>query len=366
MTTQSLALSESMECPLCLGAGELKRSEVLDRLGVKDFARVAQLSAEEAFRLLLQNHHHDEQTVWARFETELTKRTAEIEQRHRDELQTLGGRLKEFESAARVADERKALDVQRLRAELETKLHSGESQREDLNRRVEDYFREITQLRERNQELETEMSKVARVGKLEEVSFADEARTWAGICVSEKLPKNGDFILAYRDPSGVPAQPKMLVDNKDKTVVAESDLDKLVRDAKERNVPVGVIVAKEESQLRQVDKETRWGQKDGVWILRTTRQWLPRDLDVLKPLFERMRTQGSDFLEKNAALGEEIRRTFADLDRVECELKKAAKAIGAATGLVGKYRGRLQELCDNAPARKMPPTSERSAARINQ
>jgi len=28
---------------------------------------------------------------------------------------------------------------------------------------------------------------VARVGKLEEVSFADEARTWAGICVSEKL-----------------------------------------------------------------------------------------------------------------------------------------------------------------------------------
>ena len=34
---QSLKLSETMECPLCLGAGELKRSEVLDRLGVKGF-----------------------------------------------------------------------------------------------------------------------------------------------------------------------------------------------------------------------------------------------------------------------------------------------------------------------------------------
>jgi hypothetical protein len=87
---------------------------------------------------------------------------------------------------------------------------------------------------------------------------------------------------------------------------------------------------------------------------------------VLKPLFERMRVQGSDFLDKNVALSEEVRRTFADLDRVEGELKKAAKAIGAATGLVTKYRGRLQELCDNAPTRKMPPTSERSAARINQ
>jgi hypothetical protein len=63
MTTQSLALSESMECPLCLGAGELKRSEVLDRLGVKDFARVAQLSAEEAFRLLQQKHTHDHREI---------------------------------------------------------------------------------------------------------------------------------------------------------------------------------------------------------------------------------------------------------------------------------------------------------------
>ena len=71
MTTQSLALSENMECPLCLGEGKLKRSEVLDRLGVKDFARVAQLSAEEAFRLLQQKHTHDHHDAWARFETEL-------------------------------------------------------------------------------------------------------------------------------------------------------------------------------------------------------------------------------------------------------------------------------------------------------
>src|ERR1017187_9725417 len=98
MTTQSPVPTETIECPLCLGEGKLKRTEVLDRLGVKDFARVAQLSAKEAFRLLQQKHHHDQQTVWARFETELTKRTAEIERRHRDELQTLGGRLKEFES----------------------------------------------------------------------------------------------------------------------------------------------------------------------------------------------------------------------------------------------------------------------------
>src|SRR6202171_6527014 len=50
--------TEKIECPLCLGEGELTRAEVLDRLGVKDFARVAQLSAEEAFRLLQGQYRH--------------------------------------------------------------------------------------------------------------------------------------------------------------------------------------------------------------------------------------------------------------------------------------------------------------------
>ena len=76
MPIQSHLPTEKIECPLCNGAGELTRAEVLDRLGVKDFARVAQLSAEEAFRLLLSKHSHDEQNIWARFESELAKQRA--------------------------------------------------------------------------------------------------------------------------------------------------------------------------------------------------------------------------------------------------------------------------------------------------
>jgi predicted nuclease with TOPRIM domain len=303
---------ETIECPLCLGAGKLKRTEVLDRLGVKDFARVAQLSAEEAFRLLQSKHDREHQSAWSRFETELAKRTAEIREHHKDELR------------------------------------SAQSHRDDLTRRVEDCLREVAQLRERNQELEGEMSKAARRGKLEEISFEEEARTWAGIHLSEKLARGGDYVLAYRDPSGAPLEPRIIVDNKDKTTVSEGDIKKLIRDAKERRSPVGIIVAREESQLRQHDRERRWGQEDGIWVLRTTRHWLPRDLEVLKPVFERMRTEGANFLQKNSALAEEVRRTFVDLDEVESELKRASKAITSASGLVNKYRARLQALCDNA------------------
>jgi predicted nuclease with TOPRIM domain len=322
--------TDAIECPLCLGEGELKRTEVLDRLGVKDLARVAQLSAEEAFRLLIGQHKDDQQSVWLRFETELAKRMAEIRDRHKDEL------------------------------------HATQSERDNLTRRVEDCLREVAQLRERNQELEAEMSKVSRIGKREEMDFADEARTWAGVSVSEKLPRNGDFIVAYRDPSGASVEPRMLVDNKDKAVVTEGDIAKLVRDAKERSLSVAVLVARTEEQLRQIDRECRWGEKDGVWILRTTRQCLPRDLEVLKPLLERMRTEGPDFLQRNAALAEEVRRTFADIDAIEKELGKASKAIQSVSGLVAKYKVRLNSLCDSTGAAKKLPMRQRDRSDIPQ
>jgi len=315
---QSSLTDETIECPLCSGGGRLKRTEILDRLGVKDFARVAQLSAEEAFRLLLEKHKEDQQHVWLRFEAE----------------------------------------IQRVRLGLEEKLRFEQSQKEHLNRRVEDYFREISLLRERNQQLETEMAKVARIGKREEIDFAEEARTWPGIGISEKLGKNGDYLLWFRDASGAQLEPRLLVDNKDKAIVAESDIGKLVRDAKERPCPVAVLVAREESQLRSVDKEARWARKDGIWILRTTRQWFPRDLEVLKPVFERMRAEGADFLQRNVALSDEVSRTLVDLDQIDKELGKAAKAIESATGLTAKHKVRLQTLCDQASAPKVPPKPE--------
>jgi len=322
MTMRSHLPIETIECPLCSGEGKLSRAEILDRLGVKDFARVAQLSAEEVFRLLQQKHSNDHQSVWARFEAELTKRTAELRDRFKDEL------------------------------------HLAMSERENLSRRVEDCLREIGQLREKNQLLEGEMSKVARIGKREEMDFADEARTWAGICISEKLSRNGDFILSYRAPNGDPTEPKILIDNKDKLTIAESDIDKIVRDARERSIGVAALVAREESQLRQVDRDSRWSRKDGVWLLRTTRQWIVRDLDLLKPIFERMRVQGFDLLERNLVLADELRRTFPEIDRIERELGKAAKAIRSISTLVVRYRDRLRELCDTATSEKIAPKTE--------
>ncbi len=145
------------------------------------------------------------------------------------------------------------------------------------------------------------MAKIARIGRKEEIDFASEAKSWPGVWVSERLPRNGDYTLAFADALGDAAEPRILVDNKNKSV-SQADIRKLIRDAKRRGISMTALVARDESQLRHIDRQRRWGQQDGIWLLRSTRAWLPRDLDVLRPLFERMRTLGPDFLERNAAL----------------------------------------------------------------
>ena len=308
-------LPETIECPLCVGKGTLTRTEVLERLGMKDFARVAQLSAEEAIRILLKTEKESEQARWAKFELELTKRLAEVNAKHNAELQKLQGeknevsiRLKEFEknsatvvsnakqqerlttekelqkqlntltgriadleAAQKLAEQQKATEVAKVKTELEAALNTERSKSNDLDRRVKDYLEEVKKLRDRNGELETEMAKVARVGKKEEIDFAEDVRSWSGIWISDKLTRRGDYLLAFRDGAGNALDPKMVVDNKDKTSVTEPDVKKLIRDCKERELMVGVIVTREDAQLRQLDRECRWGQEDGIWLLRSTR-----------------------------------------------------------------------------------------------
>lgn len=392
MTDTTAALPESIECPLCLGRGELSRTEVLERLGMKDFARVAQLSAEEAIRLVLKKEKDAEQTRWAKFDAELARRVGEVTGKHNAELQRLQAekselavrlkglektasatldnarqeerlvaekelqkelaaltkRIAELEATQKLADEQKNAEVAKTRAELESDLNTEKAKANDLSRQGKDYLQEITCLRDRNQQLEAEMAKVARVGKREEQDFADEVRSWPGIWVGEKLPRNGDYLMAFSDAAGNALEPIMVIDNKDKATVAEADIRKLIRDAKERKLAVAALVTREDSQLRHSDRQCRWAQEDGIWLLRSTRAWLPRDLEVLRPVFERMRVEGPDFLQRNAALANEVQRTFVDIDEIEGQLKKAQEAELVQSNLVMCLIGRESRKCQRS------------------
>ena len=109
-------------------------------------------------------------------------------------------------------------------------MTSEKAKANDLGRQVNDYLQEITGLRERNHKLESEMAKVARTGRKEEIDFAEEARSWKGVVLGKKLRRNGDYLLAFADGAASPLEPS-LIENKDK-LVCQADVRELIRDAK--------------------------------------------------------------------------------------------------------------------------------------
>ena len=141
MPTRSVS-PEVIECPLCCGAGELTRAEILDRLGVKDFARVAQLIRRGS----IPPAPAASTTVSTRTRGRASKRN------WRSGLPRSGSSTR-TNCASRCPKRKTSPAGSRTR------------------------LREVAQLREQNQQLEGEMAKVARVGKREEMDFAEEART---------------------------------------------------------------------------------------------------------------------------------------------------------------------------------------------
>src|ERR1035441_5663140 len=123
MTDSTAAPPETIECPLCLGKGELSRTEVLERLGMKDFARVAQLSAEEAIRLILKKEKDAEQSRWAKFDAELARRVAEVTGKHNAELQKL--QAEKTELAARLKGLEKNASATLDTARLEVRFNAA-------------------------------------------------------------------------------------------------------------------------------------------------------------------------------------------------------------------------------------------------
>ena len=130
MANTAVQLPESIECPLCLGKGELSRTEVLERLGMKDFARVAQLSAEEAIRLVLKKEKDGEQARWAKFDGELARRTVELTGKHAAELQRLQVEKSELTTRLKGLEESASATLENVRQE--ERLAAGMELQEQL------------------------------------------------------------------------------------------------------------------------------------------------------------------------------------------------------------------------------------------
>ena len=175
--------SDKIECPLCSGAGKLTRAEfwTVSALRIRPrrpaFRRGSFPAASEQTR-----PRSPKRMVSLR--NELTKRAAEIREHHKDELRL---------------------------SNPKERISPGVSK---------DCLREVAQLRERNQELEDRDGEGRARRQARRMDFAERRRTWAG-SPSARSSQERRFSSLTAIPAVTPLEPQIIVDNKDKSSVAE-------------------------------------------------------------------------------------------------------------------------------------------------
>lgn len=250
----------------------------------------------------------------------------------KDELADLRAKVNAFPSKELVA-------VQTAINEQEGKLRKLELDRDTLQKERDGLKDELADARQKLEQ---------RKGKVEERTFEELVAQVPGVWIEDWRSKkeSGDYHVGLYDNDGAKLLPsKIVVDNKDVGRLTPKEVDKLVRDAGKHNVALAAMVVSDESALRPEDLDARFGLVGGVTLLRTTRDWFLRDLDLLKPLMRRQAEEGPDFMKRNVAVASEVRSHLKMLDQIETFMRLARENAEKAEKELKKYRMVMDDVC---------------------
>ncbi|MCB9935089.1 MAG: hypothetical protein H6840_05290 [Planctomycetes bacterium] len=310
----------------------------------------------------LENALLDERKKKAEIETRLERAQSELRQREHEAktaayeekqkeldskqelIDTMKGELAELRAVVQAFPEKETVAVQKAINEHESKLRKLELDRDTLQKERDGLREELADARQKLED---------RKGKVEERTFEKLVAEVPGVWIEDWRSKSasGDYHVGLYDKDGEKLRPsKIVVDNKDVGRLTPKEIDKLIRDAHKHNVGLAAMVVSDESALRPEDLDARFGLVDGVTLLRTTREWFLRDLDLLKPLMRRQAEEGPDFMKRNVAVAAEVRSHLKALDKVENFMRLARENAEKAEKELKKYRNTIDDLCRNAGA----------------
>lgn len=359
---QQMEEREILTCPVCKGSGKILQSEILKAFGgstlktvleggMEEFIRKLNLGGLEVFRRI----HDEEESKWKEKIGTLEMQRAELNN-------TLQQKEKELAEKEKLAADRGSLEGQRKAEEervelakqvneLKVRMSNVEEQhRNETDRIYLDHRKEIDALQKRlgeSQEKEKELiqlkEKLAKVpsekGKAGEIEFKEFCSQFAEIECSDKLDKQGDYLIKVRelDSKGnwLVINESILVDVKDKERLSPGDEEKALRDARMRKCNFVALVVTDESQLRKQDKQSLLTEKEGVIVMKSYREVFPRDIQLLRPLLKRYYEDG-----KKSDPGENFEERYQDLrKRVIEEINKLAK--------IREHTRKIRNSCDD-------------------
>jgi hypothetical protein len=294
---------ELVTCPLCDGAGELARRELLRAAGLDDVLeavgpRLVELFNERGAGVLMKTKELVEETL---------RRDNEV-------------KVAQVKQALGREHERERLALERELEKTRTQAARAQDKSEKL---AADFALARKALDQTNDELVRLRNTAAKKGEAGEIDFVEAMRPYKHIKLGEKEGSAGDYVVSVAVEEGGCGmrllENALLVDVKRDKLVGAADVRKIAADARSRGMGVAVLVAISLRSKHPVDDVTH---VDGVLVVTTTLEEFVSKVALLTPYLS-LRSR----LANNAGAADNARERLGELaDRVVSKVKELSGA----------------------------------------
>ena len=247
--------SDEIQCPVCKGTGMISETKILTVLGGEALLERIKLTREEFLKRLNSDAPklltEIEKSQEKKFDEKLKAEKAEYETKIEEIKNQLELQKNEFNSnldkkESKLDSQKEIFDL-KLNSEREKYNSKLDKNQEELKKsaiEISEKDNTLEQLKEKIVELETKEKSVAsRIGKQGELDFEDWINQFPQFECSEKLSDTGDYLVHLKSKQGngdlKTIQIPIVVDHKKNKVVSKGDIDKILRDVKQRDAVVG-------------------------------------------------------------------------------------------------------------------------------
>ncbi|MBI2139956.1 hypothetical protein HYU14_03460 [Candidatus Woesearchaeota archaeon] len=315
-----------IQCPICLGRGQVSRIEITSRLLTSLFGK----EVMEIEKLISKTVEETGLQGSELIKTVIEKLKEEFRERTKSQIEVKEQEKANLKEEHRIYETKLLEDIASIKAEKDR------------------IFKEKI-------ELESRLGNIpALIGAAGEKEFEEEVIGRYPHFEIEKLTGEGDFIIwpkLEKNGDWISAKIPLLIDHKKKeSKITRDDIEKLLRDAKSRSCEIAMIVAEKDDQLRKKDIVKSAMLVGQTFLIITSRERMPTCIDMLIPYMEMLYSSKQkkevDYKEVLDTKTREVIQKINEFSEIEGSTSKIVKECTKIDKVVVRLTEEIRTICN--------------------
>ena len=267
--------TDQIKCPVCEGTGMVSEKKILKRI---------EMTRDEFFNKL----NNDAPKLLSEIEKSYENK---FEEKFEKEEGIMKKEVEKLQNQINYKDDKFEIKIEKERDKFGIELEKKNNEIISYREKITENDGMINEMREKITELQTKEKSVgARIGKQGELEFQDWIAQYPQFECSKKLSSIGDYLvnLKSRQINGDLKflQTPIVIDNKSNKKITKGDVDKILRDVKQRNTQIGYLLVNSAEQFRGEDLKNRYKEFGEYIIIIGTREDFINDASILPRYLE--------------------------------------------------------------------------------